>query len=126
MQTSLKIALIAIVLIYIFFILKAVKRKNMRIGYLIFWSITGVLLIIALLIPNLVENISEFIGFGIPINMIFSVAIFIILYLIFDLTTLISKEEKKNTLLIQEISILKKRVAELEKNKEKNNGEPKD
>lgn len=126
MQTPLKIALIVIVLIYIFFILKAVKRKNMRIGYLIFWAITGVLLIIALLIPNLVENISELIGFGIPINMIFSVAIFIILYLIFDLTTLISKEEKKNTLLIQEISILKKRVAELEKNKEKNNGEPKD
>lgn len=126
MQTPLKIALIAIVLIYIFFILKAVKRKNMRIGYLIFWAITGVLLIIALLIPNLVENISGLIGFGIPINMIFSVAIFIILYLIFDLTTLISKEEKKNTLLIQEISILKKRVAELEKSKEKNNGEPKD
>ena len=40
MQTPLKIALIAIVLLYIFFILKAVKRKNMRIGYLIFWTIT--------------------------------------------------------------------------------------
>ena len=48
MQTPLKIALIAIVLLYIFFILKAVKRKNMRIGYLIFWTITGILLIIAL------------------------------------------------------------------------------
>ena len=46
MQTPLKIALIAIVLLYIFFILKAVKRKNMRIGYLIFWTITGILLII--------------------------------------------------------------------------------
>lgn len=114
MQTPLKIALIAIVLLYIFFILKAVKRKNMRIGYLIFWTITGILLIIALLIPNLVENISVILGFEMPINMIFSVAIFIILYLIFDLTTLISKEENKNTLLIQEISMLKKRVKELE------------
>lgn len=114
MQTPLKIALIAIVLLYIFFILKAVKRNNMRIGYLIFWTITGILLIIALLIPNLVENISGILGFEMPINMIFSVAIFIILYLIFDLTTLISKEENKNTLLIQEISMLKKRVKELE------------
>ena len=119
MQTSLKLALIVIVLIYIFCILKAVKRKNMRIGYLIFWSITGVILIIALLIPNLVENISSFLGFGMPINMIFSIAIFIILYLIFDLTTLISKEQNKNVLLIQEISMLKKRVEELEKKVEK-------
>ena len=36
MQTNLKIVLIIIVLIYIFFILKAVKRKYMRIGYLAF------------------------------------------------------------------------------------------
>ena len=97
MQTPLKIALIFVVLMYIFFILKAVKRKNMRIGYLIFWSITGVILIVALLIPNLVENISNLLGFGMPINMIFSIAIFIILYLIFNLTNLISQEEKKNT-----------------------------
>lgn len=117
MQTSLKLALIVIVLIYILCILKAVKRKNMRIGYLIFWSITGVILIVALLIPNLVENISNFLGFEMPINMIFSIAIFIILYLIYDLTTLISKEQNKNVLLIQEISMLKKRVEELENSK---------
>ena len=122
MQIKLKIVLIIIVLIYILFILKAVKRKNMRIGYLAFWSITGRILIIALLIPNLVENISNLLGFGIPINMIFSIAIFIILYLIFNLTILISKEQNKNILLVQEISILKKRINELEKKEEKADG----
>ena len=112
MQLTLKIALIVIVLIYIFCIMKAVKRKNMRIGYLVFWSITGVILIVALLIPNLVENVSNLLGFEMPINMIFSGAIFVILYLIFNLTILISKEQNKNVLLIQEISMLKKRVEE--------------
>lgn len=116
MQNSLKIALIVILLIYIFIILKSVKKKNMRINYLIFWSITGVLLIIALLVPNFVDNVSKFLGFELPINMIFSFAIFIVLYLIFDLTKLITKEQNKNITLIQEISILKKRVEDLEKN----------
>lgn len=115
MHATLKIALILIVLIYIFFILKAVKKKKMKIGYLIFWIIIGVALIIALLIPNLVENISKFIGFEMPINMIFSGAIFLILYLIFDLMIAVSKEHNRNVLLIQEISMLKKRVEELEK-----------
>lgn len=119
MQLTLKIALIVIVLIYIFCIMKAVKRKNMRIGYLVFWSITGVILIVALLIPNLVENVSNLLGFEMPINMIFSGAIFVILYLIFNLTILISKEQNKNVLLIQEISMLKKRVEELEKLEER-------
>ena len=115
MQISLKIALIVVALIYIFCILKAVKKKKMRIGYLIFWSIIGIAFIIALIIPNMVENISNFIGFEMPINMIFSAAIFIILYLIFDLTTKFSRLYNKNVLLIQEISMLKKRVEELEK-----------
>ena len=114
MQQNLKIVLIIIVIMYIFFILKAVKRKNMRINYLIFWSITGVALIILLLAPNFVENISNLLGFGLPINMIFSTAIFIILYLIFDLTKQISKEQNKNINLTQEISILKQRIEKLE------------
>ena len=115
MQITLKIALILIVLIYVFCIMKAVKRKKMRIGYLIFWCIIAVILFIALLIPNLVENVASLLGFEMPINMIFSGAIFIILYLIFNLTILITKEYNKNVLLIQEISMLKKRVEELEK-----------
>jgi len=119
MQNSLKIALVVILLIYLFVILKAVKKKNMRINYLIFWSIIGIILIIALCVPNFVDNISKFLGFELPINMIFSFAIFIILYLIFDLTKLITKEQNQNITLIQEISMLKKRVEELEnKNKD--------
>ena len=117
MQTTLKIALIIIMVMYLFFITKAVKRKNMRISYLIFWIIIGIGLIIALLIPNFINSISSFLGFEMPINMIFSAAIFVILYFIHDLMKLISKEEKKNTTLIQEVSILKKKVEELEKHK---------
>ena len=51
--------------------------------------------------------------------MIFSIAIFIILYLLFDLTKLITKEQNNNVLLIQEISLLKKKIKELEKELEK-------
>ena len=116
MQNTLKFALIVILLIYLFVILKSVKRKNLRINYLIFWIITGMLLIIALLVPNFVDNLSKFIGFELPINMIYSVAIFVILYLIFDLTRLITKEQNKNTMLIQEISLLKRRIDKIEKN----------
>ena len=85
------------------------------------WIIIGIFLIIALIFPNLIDAISDIIGFEVPINMIFSVAIFIVLYFIHELMTLISKEEKKNTLLIQEISLLKNRVEILENNSDENN-----
>lgn len=115
MSASLKIALIIIIFVYWFFIIKSVKNKSMRINYLIFWLILGILMIIALAIPNFVEKISNFIGFELPINMIFSSAILVIMYLVYDISKQISKEQCNNTTLIQEISILKKRIDELEK-----------
>lgn len=115
MNIILRVALIIIMIIYLAIIVKAVKKKNMRINYLIFWIIIGIFLFVALLFPDLITIISNAVGFEVPLNMIFSVAIFIVLYLIHELMTLVSKEEKKNTLLIQEVSLLKKRVEKLEK-----------
>ena len=122
MNIILRIALIIIMIIYLAFVARAVKRKNMRISYLVLWIIIGLFLVIALLFPNLIFEISGLVGFEIPLNMIFSIAIFIVLYFIHELMTLISKEEKKNTMLIQEVSILKKRIEELEQyiNKDEN------
>ena len=117
MQISLKLVLIVITLIYILLILKSIKKKKLQMSFSLFWLITGILLIIALVIPNLVENISKTLGFEIPANMLFCLTIFVSFYLIFNLTGALSKENKKNTLLIQEVSLLKKRVDELEKSK---------
>lgn len=114
MQFMLRLALIFILLVYLFVIYRSVKKKNMRINYLIFWAITGFILIVALLAPNFVDRVSKFLGFELPINMIFSCAIFVVLYLIFDLTRLITKEQSKNVMLVQELSILEKKVEELE------------
>lgn len=116
MQLTLRIALILITLTYLFIIIKAIKNKKMQISFSVFWIITGLILIIAIAIPNMIENISKLLGFSLSVNMIFCVAIFLLFYLVFNLNIILSKENKKNTLLIQEISMLKKRIEELENN----------
>ena len=120
MNISLNIVLVIITLIYILLIISSIRNKKLQVSFAMFWLITGILLIIALLIPNLVENISKILGFEVPANMIFCIAIFVSFYLLFTLTILLSKENKKNTVLIQEISLLKKRVEELEETVDKN------
>lgn len=115
MRIELRIALIIVTLIYLFIILKAIKHKKMQISFSLFWIFTGIVLVIAALIPNFIENISTLLGFQTAANMIFCAAIFMCFFLIFNLTISLSKENKKNIKLIQEISILKKRVEELEK-----------
>lgn len=118
MDLTLRIALIVITVIYLCVVLKAIKNKKVQISFSVLWILIGLILFIALAIPNLVDNISRMLGFELSVNMIFCVAIFICFYLIFNLNIMFSKESKKNILLVQEISILKKRVDELEKSKD--------
>ena len=114
MPLTLRLALIAITLIYILLILRSIRRKKMNVSFSIFWIIAGFILIIFAIVPNMVEAISKMLGFEAPSNMLFVLTIFIAFYLIFNLTTIISQENKKNVLLVQEVSLLKKKVKELE------------
>ncbi len=117
MTINLKIALIIITLIYVFLVLKEIKNKKLKLSFAIFWIISGILLIIAIMTPNLIEYLTKIIGFEVPANMLFCITIFTAFYLIFNLTVKLSKEYQNNVLLIQEISLLKSRVEELEKRK---------
>lgn len=114
MPINLKIALILMTIIYLFLIIKQIKNKKLQISFSTFWIISGVLLIIAIMIPNLIENLTKSLGFEMPANMLFCITIFVSFYLIFSLTVRLSKESQKNTTLVQEISMLKKKVGELE------------
>lgn len=114
MSLILRIALIGITLVFLLIILKTIRRKKMDITFSLFWLIIGCLLIIAVIVPNFIETISKSLGFQAPSNMLFVVAIFVAFYSIFNLTIIVSKEYKKNVALIQEVSILKKRVEKLE------------
>lgn len=119
MTTNLRIALVVITVIYLFLIIKAIKNKKLQISFSMFWILSGILLIIAILIPNLVEYFTKLLGFELSSNMIFCITIFIAFYLIFQLTIRLSKENEKNIALVQEVSILKKRVQEIEEKLEK-------
>ena len=121
MQLSLRIALIVITLIYLLLILRAVKYKKLKISLSIFWVLTGLILMVAIVIPHAIEAISNFLGFTLTTNMLFCITIFISFYLIFQLMIQLTKVEKQNVNLIQEISRLKERVNNIEEKESNHN-----
>lgn len=123
MAASLKVFLILITVIYLFLIIKLIKKRELNINFSIFWIGAGVALITALIImlivPGVMGKISRMLGFKVPANMVFCVSIFILFYIGLDLTWKISKENKRNIKLIQEISLLKERINQIESKMEK-------
>ena len=93
----------------------------MQISLSLFWIFTGIILLVAAIFPNLFGYISNLLGFETTSNMIFCITIFLAFYLIFNLTMMLSKENKKTTKLVQEISLLKNKVEELEKKIQEDN-----
>ena len=114
MSVALRIVLIVTTIIYLLYIIKSVKSKKLQLSFSIFWIIMGIIMIVAAVFPHIIDAVSDFLGFEITSNMVFFIAIFIIVYLIFNLTVKISKENDKNRELIQEVSMLKRKVEKLE------------
>lgn len=119
MTMNLKIALIIITLAYIFLILKKIKKKEMQTSHCTFWIISGILLVIAISVPNFIELLTNFLGFELPANMLFCITIFVAFYLIFNLTIKVSKIYQDNIKLVQEVSMMKQRLEKIEKEKTK-------
>ncbi len=121
MSVNLTIAVAIIFVLMMLIIINKVRKGKLQLAYSIFWIISGIILIIVLLIPNCISNITNLLGFEVISNMIFFITIVMVFYLILQLMTELSKEAKRNVSLIQEISLLKKRVTDIENEKNKEN-----
>ena len=119
MSLSLRIVLLIIVFIYLLVIIKQIRKKKLQINFCIIWIVISLLLIVAVCIPNFIETIAKSLGFEVASNMVFCLTIFIAFYLIFILTLRISQENNKTRELIQQISLLNKKMENLEKNDKK-------
>ena len=102
-------------LLVIIFILRILKKGRINIKYAIIWLIAFSGLLIILIIPNLLQNITKFLGFSLSSNMIIVFFILVLVVINLSLTIIISGQTEKIKLLIQEVSILKKEVERNEK-----------
>ena len=120
MSITLRIALSILTIMYLLFIIKSIKSKKLQLSFSIFWIFIAGVMLFALIFPNIIENLSNWLGFELTSNMIFVITIFTSFYLIFNLTIKVSNDNSKIRELIQEISLLKKKVDEKEENRGKN------
>lgn len=108
MSLVLKIALIVVSLIMLISTIMMVKKDRIPIRYSLIWFLSSFVLLIVALFPEFFSKITSIIGFQVSSNLV--VGIFIVLLLIITrmLTKVVSEQSKKITLLVQEVSMLKK------------------
>ena len=98
--------------------LQLLRSGRIPVKFSILWFIVAVILLVVGIFPNFIVLISTRIGFISMSNMLVGILIFLLFAMCIALTVIVSGQATKITLLIQEVSMLKKKIV----NEEKNNG----
>ena len=107
---NLSITVIVFVLFLSIIILSLFRKGKIPVKYAIVWLFAIMVMFIMVLIPNLLEKLANFLGFEFLSNMILCMFIGFLLFITLILTLMMAKQKEKTTLLIQEVSLLKKLV----------------
>ena len=119
---ELVVTLIIFALIFILYVWHRVIKRNLSIKYALLWLVFCIAMVIAILIPDVLKIICDFIGINTVSNFIFLIGFGILLFITFVLTEIVSTQKNKITALAQEIAIMKheeKRDAKFKKKKKK-------
>ncbi len=114
---SVKLNLFAMIgsIILLLIILELVRRKYLRERYALIWIVTGSLFLLLSIKVDIFYSISKFLGFSIPSNALFFFGVLFLILIVLGLSVITSRLAEKNKVLTQELVLLKKRVADLEK-----------
>lgn len=113
----LKVSLLAAVLVFFIIVLSMLKRRRLTLKYTLLWLLTGVVMLIFVVFPELLQSLAGFIGAQTLMNTLYLLIIGFILVLLMMLTSIVSKQTERIAFLAQANAILEKRVRELEESK---------
>lgn len=111
---TLRITLIIAVICYFIIILYFLKQKALNLKYTLLWIVAGLVMGILVIVPELLVFIIHIFGIQDNMNGLFIFAIGFIIMILLSLTSIASRQNRKIRTLIQELSILDKKVRELE------------
>jgi len=120
---SLGLNLLAIIgsIALLLIILELIRRKYLRERYALTWLIAGSLFLVLSIRVDILYHISNFIGFSVPVNALFFFGILFLILIVLGLSVITSRLSEKNKILTQELALLKKRVSDLEKPRDRGN-----
>jgi len=96
-------------------ILELVRRKYLRERYSLIWIMAGGIFLLLSIRLEILRRISDFLGFSVPSNALFFFGILFLVLIVLGLSVITSRLAEKNKVLTQEVALLKKQVADLEK-----------
>ncbi len=105
MSTRLQVLLLVLLIFVMSIVLRQIRAKKLELKYTISWLLLLVALLIVAVFPGLLEMLAHLTGITLPINMIFFLGFIFSLVIIFNLTQAVSKMSEEIKRLTQRIAL---------------------
>ena len=115
MSLVLRIVLIVVAILSFVFVLRKIRKAQVRIEDILFWLVVSLGALILGIFPQIAYWFSNILGIMSPTNFVFLVFIFVLLFKVFILTVQVSQLQEKLKDLAQNVAIYK---SDLTKNRE--------
>lgn len=110
----LRITLSIAVICYFVIILFYLKKKMLELKYTLLWLVAGIVMGIMVFFPELLVVFVRLLGIESNMNGLYILCFAFIIAILMSLTSIVSRQSMKIKVLIQEISMMDKRIRELE------------
>jgi hypothetical protein len=113
-RVSVAAAIASILLILV--VLELIRGRRLKERYALLWLVTGVVLLVLAAWRDGLNTIAGWLGVsGYPPAILFAAATLFVIVVLLHYSTVLSKLDDENTLLAQELALLRSRVDELER-----------
>lgn len=112
MSNDLRIAMFIVAFILYFIIFLIFRNGRIPLKFALIWLLPITVVLLVGIVPDFLNFFTNIIGFQTTSNMVIGLLFLILIFICIALTIIVSGQNTKIILLIQEISILKKRMKE--------------
>lgn len=110
MDLTLRLWLLAGVIVYFAVILVALRKKSLTLKYSLLWMFSALLLLIIVIFPRIINGVTKLLGIASPVNTVFTIVLFLVLMILISLSVIVSKQHARIKKLIQSVALLEKRL----------------
>ena len=114
MSGTLRMFLLVVIFIYFVIVFHFMKKRIVALKYALLWLLTGIIMLVLVIFPQLLEWIVRIIGIELPVNGLFAFAIAFLGMILMSLTVIVTKQSNKIKILVQQEALLEKRIRDLE------------
>lgn len=111
------LSMILFSLLFLFFVVRSIRKSTFSLEYSLMWLAVALIMVVFAVFPSIPESLSKFLGFETMSNFLLVMAVLFSLLQLISSTKQITKQSNEIKKLIQEVSILKEKSNEKERNK---------